>query len=241
MNKPVLVITHERSGTHLLINIINYTKNGKFETIGYLPKIKNKIYKIEEYKYKTYRDIITYSYDVDNVCKSHHQIDFMEDYLDFIFDKFHVIYVKRDVRDVLTSYYKFLFSEEPPVLFNEWVFSKPNDIGQKYLTSSDNHLKGTDPHILVEPENYILRWKYHVDGWSKYKDNLLMINYEDVLLNFQNTKEIIENYIGRKIGNKIPDLHDKNLPNFVPNRGIVGGYKDFISNEILKKIDIYFI
>ena len=37
MSKPIIVITHERSGTHLLINCINCADNGLFYTIGYTP------------------------------------------------------------------------------------------------------------------------------------------------------------------------------------------------------------
>lgn len=242
MNKPLLVITHERSGTHLLINIINHKKNGQFFTIGYIPKVKDKVYTIEEFKFQTYKDITCYSYLEDIVCKSHHQVEFMKPYLDFVFNKYYVIYVEREVKDVLTSYYKFLFDDKKGIIppFEEWIFMKPDDVGQNYLTNGDNHIKGTDPHILIEPNNYIERHKIHKNGWLEYKDNLLHITYEDILNDFNITKEKIEDYIKRDIGLRIPDINDKNLPNIAPNKGIVGSYKEVMSRELIQKINIYY-
>lgn len=236
--KPILVVTHERSGTHLLINLINYKKNGQFKTIGFINNVHNKTLTIDDYKWQVYKDIISNSYDETLVCKSHHQVQFFENYLDFLFEKYHVIYVKRELKDVLVSYYKFLpFPKDKDFFptFDEWVFSKPDEIGRKFLLPYN-----PDPHVIVEPENYIERWKIHYENWEKYRNNILMINYEDILLNFNETKNIIENYIKRKIGDKIPNIYDKNLPNFSPNKGIVGGYKDFINTETISKINNYF-
>ena len=229
--KPLLVITHERSGTHLLINLINYNKNGEFLTIGVIP---NGIpHTLENYKFHVYKSLVIRSYIDDCVCKSHHQVEFMEEHLDFIFEKYNVIYLKRDFKDVIISYYNFIeFSDKKLPNFEDWIFMKPDDIGKKYL-----HTDSTDPHVIIEPNNYIDRWKIHIDGWMKYKDNLLVLNYEDILNDYQNEKLKIENYIGRKIADTIPDVNDKNLPNFNPGKGIVGGYKNVMSDELIKKIN----
>ena len=226
MSKPILVQTHERSGTHLVINLINYENFGKFATIGYIPKQKGRTYSKKEYIDTVYKHIHVYAHMPDIVCKSHHQVQFMEDYIDFVLSNFKVIYVERNIFDVLWSYYKFLFGKDREDIptFDDWVFMKPSEVGQKYLLSSENHLHGPDPHIYVEPTNYIQRWQWHKEGWLKYKDRLLHITYEDILQNFTETKEKIEEYIGRKISDTIPDLHDKRFPNFAPNRGIVGGH-----------------
>lgn len=241
MSKPILVITHERAGTHLTINLINYQNRGEFTTIGYLPKVKNKIFTKQEYINTTYKHIYVFAYVSDLVCKSHHQVQFMEDYLDFVFDRYYVIYVERDVKDVLISYYRFLFGEEQKniPLFEDWIFMKPSEVGEKHLLSSNKHLNGPDPHIYIEPENYVQRWKWHKEGWLKHKEHLLHITYEDLLEKFDNTKQRIENHIKRKIGDVIPDLHDKQFPNFKPNKGIVGDHKEVMDEKLIKKISEY--
>lgn len=237
MPKPTIVITHERSGTHLLINCINYDIKGNFLTIGYTNN-KNE-FNLKSYKHITYRDIMSSAYIPNSVNKSHHQIEFMNDYLDFLFSKYKVIYVKRDVKDVLNSYYKFIPTPEQLLSFpkfEEWIFCKPDDIGRKFLQSY-----APDPHIIVEPENYVHRWLLHTNGWLKHKDNMLVVNYEDMLVDYSTQKQIIEDYIGKKIADKIPDVHDKSFPNFGPVKGIIGGHKQIMSENIIDKINNYIL
>lgn len=232
MSKPTIVITHERSGTHLLINCINYDKNGQFFTIGYTPNPSD--FNLKNYKHITYRDIASNAYLPNSVSKSHHQVEFAEDYLDFLFSKYRVVYVKRDIKDVLNSYYKFIPKPEEKNFpaFQEWVFSKPDDIGRQFLQPY-----APDPHIIVEPENYVHRWFLHTNGWLKHKDKMLVVNYEDMLADYPNQKGRIESWIGKKIAPKIPDVHDKSLPNFGPVKGKIGGYKEVMSEKLAAKIE----
>ena len=81
----------------------------------------------------------------------------------------------------------------------------------------------------------------HTEGWLKYKDNMLVLNYEDILNNFSEEKLKIEDYIYKKIGDKLPDINDKSLPNFFPNKGIVGSYKTKMNKELIKKINSYYL
>lgn len=234
--KPILVITHERSGTHLLINIINQYNFGQFRTIGFIP-INTIPYTLSNYEHQVYKDIVVNSYIEDIVCKSHHQVEFMEPYLDIVFDKYKVIYLKRNLKDVLVSYYKFIpFPEDLGKFpkFEDWIFMKPDDVGRQFLPPYS-----PDPHIIIEPDNYIHRWKMHIDGWLKYQDNLLVLNYEDILLDFNNQKAIIENYIGRKIGDELPKVNDTRFPNFNPGKGIINGYIEWINKDLEDKINNY--
>lgn len=228
--KPVLVITHERSGTHLLINIINYDKNGAFSTIGYIPEHID--YNIKNYKYYTQKDIFVNSFRNEFIVyKSHHQVQFMIDYFDILFEKYHVIYLHRDLKDVLVSYYRFLKKDKigfPD--FADWIFMNPNEIGRKYIAPYP------DPHVIIEPIDYIDRWRIHLK-WLEYSDKMLVLKYEDILTDFSNIKYRLENYIGKKVSEKIPDITDKNLPNFLPGKGIIGSHKDFMDEDLISKIN----
>jgi hypothetical protein len=236
MHKPIIIITHERSGTHLLINCINYDAKGNFLTIGYTDNKED--FNLKSYKHIAYKDVMSNAYIPNSVSKSHHQVEFMEDYLDFLFNKYKVIYVKRHIKDVLASYYKFIPHPHEKTFpsVEEWIFSKPDDIGRKFLQPY-----APDPHVLVEPENYIHRWLLHTNGWLKHKDEMLVVNYEDMLTDYLAQKQIIEDYIGKKISDKIPDVRDKSLPNFGPVKGKIGGHKEIMSKDLINKIDFYLL
>ena len=51
----------------------------------------------------------------------------------------------------------------------------------------------------------------------------------------------IENYIGKKIVDKIPNVHDKSLPNFGPVKGLVGSHKEVMSAALIKKIEDFLL
>jgi hypothetical protein len=234
MKKPVIIITHERAGTHLVINLVNHDKFGNFHTIGYIDDPKN--HTIKDYMHTTYRDIMSNAYIENSVSKSHHQVEFMNEYLDYLFSKYNVIYVKRNILDVLNSYYKFIPhpDEKNFPKIEEWVFSKPDDIGRKFLQPY-----APDPHIFTEPKNYIDRFMMHVNGWMKHKNNMLVLCYEDIINDYKNQKQIIEQYISKRIADDIPNVHDKRFPNFGPVKGIIGGYKETMSQDLINKINDY--
>lgn len=236
MQKSVLVVTHERSGTHLMINIINHRHNGRFSAIGALPP--NKKHDIPTYKDYVYKYVLANRFDTDTISKSHHQVEFYEDFIDELFDNYNVIYVNRDIKDTLVSYHKFLNSDEKhnPIpdfpKLGEWIFMNPEKIGYTFFA------KYPDPHIIVPPKDYIDRILIHQNGWMKYKDRLLVINYEDLLLDYQTEKEKLELYLGQKVTNIVPEIGDPRLPNFFPNKGVIGSHKDHMSVKLISKIDI---
>lgn len=241
--KNTLVVTHERSGTHLVINIINYENYGNFKPIGKLPKFEKK-YNLETYIEYANLSLLYESYQPKLIFKSHHQIDFFKNNLKELFNKYYVIYVKRDIKDVLISYYKFLNAKGKdsngksiPIKgfpeFKDWIFMKPCDVGYKYFE------KYPDPHIYNEPDTYIDRYMNHYSGWMEYKENLLLINYEDIINNFIEVKYKLEKFLNKEVSDILPDIKNKKFPNFAPNKGIVGYHKEFMDNDLIEKINNY--
>jgi hypothetical protein len=66
---------------------------------------------------------------------------------------------------------------------------------------------------------------------------MLILNYEDIINEYQLTKDKIETFIGKKISDMIPDIKDKSLPNFLPGKGIVGSHKEHMNQELIDKIE----
>jgi len=234
--KNIIVITHERSGTHLVINIINNENNGLFRSVGkFENNVSNDRYNLKNYVLQANYDLFLTPCPEKVILKSHHPVQFFEDNIEELFENYHVIYVSRDVKDVLVSYYKFLkegLLEFPK--FEDWIFMKPCDVGYKYFE------KLPDPHVYIEPKNYIERWKMHKEGWMKYKDRMFVLRYEDVLQNFDEIKINLENFLGKQIViDKIPRLDDDRLPSFSFNKGIVGSHLEYMDSDLIKKIESY--
>jgi hypothetical protein len=236
-NKPIIVITHERSGTHMLINIINHDNLGKYYSVGYMDRSSKKT--IENYLYHVEKDIYMGKYMNNTILKSHHQVNFFNNIIDDFLNDYKVIYLKRDIKDVLVSYYRFLndkgnkqpLDNFPP--FKEWIFMNPLHVGNDILGYNDF----PDPHVIIQPRDYVHRWLIHVNGWSRYRDKILFLNYEDILTSFKTEKEKIEDYINKEVSNTIPDINDPLLPNISPNKGIIGVYKNMMDDETILKID----
>ena len=66
---------------------------------------------------------------------------------------------------------------------------------------------------------------------------MLVVNYEDMLNDYPNQKQRIESWIGKKIADKIPDVHDKSFPNFGIVKGRIGGHKEVMSENLIQKIE----
>jgi len=70
---------------------------------------------------------------------------------------------------------------------------------------------------------------------------MLVVNYEDMLNDYYTQKQIIEDYIGKKIADKIPNVHDKSFPNFGPVKGKIGSHKEIMSTDLINKIYSYIL
>jgi hypothetical protein len=239
--KNIMVVTHERSGTHLVINIINIENNGDFKPIGKLPPSEHN-FDLETYKFYADFMMLNEYYQPNIVFKSHHQVEYFEKNIDKLFEKYYVVYVERDIKDVLISYYKFLngvgFDKNGKSLpikgfpkFPEWIFRNPAEVGYRYFE------KYPDPHIYVEPIDYVDRYVRHWYGWMRYKDRFLTVYYEDVLNNYEKVKNDLENFLHKKVSDSVPNIHNKDLPNFSPNKGIVGSHKKVMDEKLIEKVE----
>jgi len=56
-------------------------------------------------------------------------------------------------------------------------------------------------------------WKDHYNFWTKKNDNLLLIKYEDILLNPNQELSKIKEFINKFIKFKTNDIKDKNIIN----------------------------
>ena len=196
IKKTVIVCSHERSGTHFLMNSIacnsNYTVepylNFDYSQLGCIinfhktDNVSNFIKKISNLEKKGVK------YGLSSIIKSHHPAYIFHK----LFNNEDIIfyYVYRHPSETLMSYWKFInhwdWHEGPKenTPFN-FIKSVPEGQMQRYQKKSY--------------KSVFSRWANHVSEWlessNKFK-NIHLIQYEDLNNNYYNTMEKVLNIAG---------------------------------------------
>lgn len=230
--KKVLVISHERSGTHFLMNslAINFRLNPRWIDVyckdyidpedNYKKNYKNQIKKFFEEQYP----IVT-----DRIYKSHHQFGYYEDIMDDVMKNFEVFYIHRDVRDTLSSCYRYFKSAQ--------VTAFPNcDTMEEFLFQTPPYLYPFDgAYSYIKSENMVERWNMHIKSWKPVFDKINVISYTDLKSDFNNTIQKISSMLNTPIISEIrvPPIGQNTIN---PGSGINGGWKKTMSEETANKI-----
>ncbi|MBT4839009.1 MAG: hypothetical protein HON94_16850 [Methylococcales bacterium] len=211
-----MVISHERSGTHFLMNTIagNYTYlsdpwlNLDFD----LPLNFYASYGLKQY-FKKFENA-----SILNIFKSHHTAGFFEDIIDYVAEQFHVFYIFRDPRNCLISNWRLIKSlrwDEGPKLASasEFIRAEPSGAMMRYQKKQER--------------NMLQRWQTHVQGWHELSEKhpnikLCLLSYEELDQNFEATIRKISSFLGQQnhsllrpdIDKNVVGLHGKKSTNF---------------------------
>lgn len=154
-------------------------------------------------------------------------------FLTDIFKNTKKIYVYRDVRDVLVSAYYYKNAHKKNITFSEFIRKEKNI--------------GNTERKMSRPEF----WKFHMDSWASQNfDNILFIQYEDLLKNYDSVLNKIADFIGLDSNPDIVDVTIKKEKNILfekikkllgvgsvlrtsvkMRKGVVGDYKNHFSKE----------
>lgn len=196
-SKPVLVVSHERSGTHFLMNSMA-------AEFGYVskpfvnfdqPQLNiNYFHPDSVLKYF----VKTKSTRPDVIRKSHHQVAFFEPHIESLLEVLDIFYIYRDPRDVAHSFRHAL---------NEWGWFE----GPKVASASDFIRAAPAGQMLRfqyhQLPNMLERWRVHVEGWAdkasrtpaiaavKYSP-ITMVRYEDLDRRYDETMSEIASQKG---------------------------------------------
>lgn len=216
----VMVISHERSGTHFLIDTlaINFGYDNKQIDLD----VTNTAYPLEmgDALHKGPLGELYHDLDINRVFKSHHPRDFFEACWGYLVDQYKVFYVARDGRDVMASFWRHHWKvwHNGPKCFTVGQFIRHFPMG--YM---DRY------HGKLTPRNMVDRWDYHIMSWmgTRYAD-VCYIKYEDLSSDFERTVEKIAAHVGIKK----PETPIKpELGGVSPWRGIVGNWKEHFKEE----------
>ncbi len=229
--KKNLIISHERSGTSLAINLIA----GHYKM--YAPEYDEETcLRVDldggERNFADPEEMVGFLTDprfkgipIKNAFKSHHHHDYFqnEEVWKAVMSEYHVFYIYRDGRDVLTSYWRHVRKQGflwGPMTFDvsEFMRAGPCGAANRY-------------HGKIPPGNMVQRWSDHILSWmNPLVEGVKYLRFEDML---EKTEDVVYG-IGDYIGEERPDPNHIGLPKLGgvhPWRGVSGNWREFFDEE----------
>ena len=186
--KKAMVVSHERSSIHFLIN----TLSQNFDYTGTPWIYLDFNLGINFYSTNNFRAFFGQmaGEPVTNVFKSHHAFGFFEPMIENLLDEIHVFYIYRDPSDVMASFWRVIDQlgwDFGPKLatVGEFMRASPQGASLRYQRQ--------------QAATMLDRWKAHVEGWTRCANEhagLVVVRYEDLTTNFEATV----GGIGERIG-----------------------------------------
>jgi hypothetical protein len=204
-NRPaVIVASHERSGSHFLMNSIargfGYTVTPRIDfdysmiQINFFsrPSITQALEELANFR-------------LASIIKSHHCADFFDGILDEILRSYVIFYIHRDPVDVMLSFWRYVHHwpwHEGPKCADPLVFA---------AAEPEGHLMRYQTH---QRRSMLDRWAKHVEGWcraSQGRTRLRLVSYAALKDNYAATLTSFSELLGRKPKNLTPPRKDRNV------------------------------
>ena len=193
----IIVNSHERSGTHFLMNTLDHTfkiySAKPFLNFDLVPFSSVINFYSEESLGGFFKDLIKKKNI--SIIKSHFHSDFFVNLNNLLLQKIKFFFIYRNPIDALKSFWIFLHNcdwyEGPKIQnFNEFCFSKPAGQLLRYQSG--------------QCENFIDRYFEMLSGWNKFSKlnkNVFLISYESLNKEFNNSQKKIGEFLNLKIKN----------------------------------------
>lgn len=213
--KKAMVVSHERSGTHFLMNTLA-------QNFGYSVKPWINFDFSLGINFHSTNALRAFfgqmaGEPVLNIVKSHHAFEFFEPIIGELLDEYHLFYIYRDPRDVMASFWRV-------VNHLEW------DFGPKFATVGE--FMRAPPRAASlryqkrQAETMLDRWRAHVEGWThcaEEHEGLIVVRYEDLNTNFEATLDDIGERIAMPCANPTRPAVDENVVQ--PGKGEIGSHR----------------
>lgn len=195
-SKIIIVNSHRRSGTHLMIDtLLQNIEEARFPRYGQLPADFNlgsllrkddRIYKIFEKELSKQGVLIVKNHNLLVESEIQEPSDKHEVLLRKVLDRAQHIYVQRNPTAVLASLYNYCGRKTPP---SDFIRQKNDHYCLKSDQAKDYH--NTRPRYLG----------FHVSDWQRRPD-VCHFKYENLVTSFEDEAERLFEFIGVKLKNK---------------------------------------
>jgi hypothetical protein len=199
-----LVVGHERSGNHFLMNTLarayGYIAEPWFN-IDLFPHPIN--YYLPDSLLKLLMDAGNRR--IANVGKSHHAIEFFAPILKTLQQRYVIFYVHRDPADVMLSFWRYI---------DRWNWRE----GPRRSSPVDFALAEPEGQMLRyqmhQRRNLLDRWAAHVNGWIAAAENqprMVVVAYRDLRDNYAETVQRFARVLGEKPRDLSPPSRTRNV------------------------------
>lgn len=216
--KPILVISHPRSGTHFLINTISLNFGLTHEVIN-LPSGNPSAFLTNSWT------------EPEKIRKSHHQAWWLtQPDLQELTERYSVFYVIRDYRAVFVSMFHYFNGISPRIRMFPHYSTFP-----EMLKSNPIDYPWDAAYSKVRASTYPELWMTHIDSWQPWFNRLCVVSYEDLSLRFEQTVWRTSAFLKRMPVGQIqrPALKAHSVS---PYRGLWDGWKDELTQRLSMKI-----
>ena len=239
------VISHERSGTHFLINTLNrnmpirvgwgvgYGAGHGWNNIGeWFGPYENPDARYDHID--RYNEKMWVKGEARNaVIKSHADASLFNSR----FRRAPVVYVYRDPRDVMVSWYHYL---NDPIFYayNPQVKDLRCDQFSVFLRRPLSDFLQSCYSNLDGFENVVDRWASHVSGWFK-QEGVCMVSFSELKNDAAGVVAKVSDYLGIPANDRRESVTLQKSRSILPRKGVEGDWKNFCSAEDLDFIDHY--
>lgn len=218
--KNILVASHERSGTHFLINTIalNFAYSPHQVDIDQSQRVAWGNPVAAQAWFSRFKGL-----QLPRIFKSHHTLPFMRPLFPELLDDFHILYIVRDGRDVMTSFWRYLNSLAPgwgPRCSTVGEFMKATPRG------------GLCQYQHMENPTMLHRWISHLESWRQAADQVTILSYEDLYNNFSATVYRLATSLNQPTANL--NRPGMGSPSSLPWKGVIGNWKNHFTESDLE-------
>jgi len=175
---PVLVASHERSGTHFTMNAL--AKCFDYVSTPWID-LDRPLININYYSPPVLAQTLTRlaGYRPANIVKSHHEFRFFAKIIDDIGRAFHLVYVYRHPADTLASYWR---------LLNSMAWAEGPKAATALGLATAPPMARLMRYQFNQYETMLDRWANHVRGWlsaAQAGGRIHLVRYEDLDTNYE--------------------------------------------------------
>jgi hypothetical protein len=225
-DRTFYVISHERSGTHFLMNtiLVNcYIKQGHHtigEWFGPYDEPERRFEHIDAFNEKWEQAAKEAS-----IIKSHCDRDLFE----ARYRKAKIVYILRDPRDTMVSWFHYLNSDAFHQ-YNPQVSDHHSDSVSRFLRKPVSPFLKYGFSLHGRFSNVVERWASHIKGWIDAPDTLV-VHYETLYRDYEAVLNKATDFLRlpKRLWTHPVGLHDE--PSILPRKGTVGDWRNVLSKD----------